>query len=241
MTIRLHLLDWYSRKHTRVVRSTFAAELLSLLDAVNQGHVIKVAIDELHLGTRSAKQLLEQQARAGIPLDAGVDAKSVYDSLTADVVRTPNDKQLLLHAKAMRELLEDGQIDRLFWFDTEDMLPDGLTKGSVDREPLMRVAAEGEWAIKHDAPVWKTLRKEAYTSRRLGDSDIPRVYSIGFAETCVPVPVNNVPTYVPVTVNNAQQTSVAIPISWQKQPDESPLGSITCKNRQGPARVRNSL
>ena len=25
MTIRLHLLDWYSRKHTRVVRSTFAA------------------------------------------------------------------------------------------------------------------------------------------------------------------------------------------------------------------------
>ena len=24
-TVRLHLLDWYSRKHTRVVRSTFAA------------------------------------------------------------------------------------------------------------------------------------------------------------------------------------------------------------------------
>ena len=97
---------------------------------------------------------------AGIPLDAGVDARSVFDSLTADVVRTPNDKQLLLHAKAMRELLEDGQIDRLFWFDTEDMLPDGLTKGSVDREPLLRVAAEGEWAIRYDAPVWKTLRKE---------------------------------------------------------------------------------
>ena len=138
MTIRLHLLDWYSRKHTRVVRSAFAAELLSLLDAVNQGNVIKIALDELHLGTKSAKQLLEHQAQAGIPMDAGVDAKSVFDSLTADVVRTPNDKQLLLHAKAMRELLEDGQIDLLFWFDTEDMLPDGLTKGSVDREPLLK-------------------------------------------------------------------------------------------------------
>ena len=96
----------------------------------------------------------------GIPLDAGVDARSVYDSLTADVVRTPNDKQLLLHAKAMRELFADGQIDRLFWFDTEDMLPDGLIKGSVDREPLLKVAAESEWAINHDAPVWKSLRKE---------------------------------------------------------------------------------
>ena len=116
MTVRVHLLDWYSRKHTRVVRSTFAAELLSLLDAVNQGNVIKIALDELHLGTRTAKQLLEQQGQAGIPLDAGVDARSVFDSLTADVVRTPNDKQLLLHAKAMRELLEDGNIDRLFWY-----------------------------------------------------------------------------------------------------------------------------
>jgi len=160
ITVRLHLLDWYSRKHTRVVRSTFAAELLSLLDAVNQGNVIKIALDELHLGTRTAKQLLSQPVQAGIPLDAGVDARSVFDSLTAEVVRTPNDKQLLLHAKAMRELLEDGQIDRLFWFDTEDMLPNGLTKGSVDREPLLRVAAEGEWAISYDAPVWKTLRKD---------------------------------------------------------------------------------
>ena len=102
MTVRLHLLDWYSRKHTRVVRSTFAAELLSQLDAVNQGNVIKIALDELHLGTRTAKQLLEQQSKAGIPLDAGVDARSVFDSLTADVVRSLNDNQLLLHAKAMR-------------------------------------------------------------------------------------------------------------------------------------------
>ena len=111
--VRLHLLDWYSRKHTRVVRSTFAAELLSLLDGVNQGHVIKIALDELHLGTRTAKQLLEHRGQAGIPLDASVDAKSVFDSLTADTVKTPNDKQLLLHAKAMRELLEDREIDRL--------------------------------------------------------------------------------------------------------------------------------
>ena len=132
---------------------------------MNQGHVIKIALDELHLGTQSAKQLLEQQAQAGIPLDAVVDARSVFDSLTADVVRTPNDKQLLLHAKAMRELLEDGQIDRLFWFDTEDMLPDGLTNGNVDREPLLKVAAEGEWAIKYDAPVWNTLRKESGSVR----------------------------------------------------------------------------
>ena len=89
-----------------------------------------------------------------------MDAKSVFDSLTADVVKTPNHKQSLLHAKALRELIEDREVDRLYWFDTEDVLPDGLTKGCVDREPLLKAAAEGEWAIKNDAPVWKTLTKE---------------------------------------------------------------------------------
>ena len=66
----------------------------------------------------------------------------------------------MLHAKAIRELLEDGNIDRLFRFGTEVMLPDGLAKRSVDREPLLRVAVEGEWAIIYDAPLWNTLRKE---------------------------------------------------------------------------------
>ena len=51
-------------------------------------------------------------------------------------------------------------LGRREWWDTRDMTADGLTKGSVDREPLLRVAAEGEWAISYDAPVWKTLRKD---------------------------------------------------------------------------------
>ena len=159
-TVRLHLLDWYSRKHTRVVRSTFAAELLSLLDAVNQGNVIRIALNELHSGAKTAQQLLAQRPEQSILMDAGVDARSVFDALTADVMKTPNDKALLLHAKAMREILEEGCVDRLFWFDTEDMVPDGLTKGSVDRKALLHIAGEGVWVIAHDEPQWKSLRRD---------------------------------------------------------------------------------
>ena len=34
--VRCQVLDWYARKHSRVVRSTYASELLSLLDAVGE-------------------------------------------------------------------------------------------------------------------------------------------------------------------------------------------------------------
>ena len=160
-TINLQLLDWYSKKHTRVVRSTYAAELLSLLDCVNQGHVLKLCWEEVINGAQTAAQLLKKNQCLSIPLDAGVDARSVFDSVTAQTVKTPSDKQLMLHARAFRELLEDGTVDVLYWFDTEDMLRDGMTKGSIYRRPLLALGYDGTWAISHDNPVHKTLTNDA--------------------------------------------------------------------------------
>ena len=42
MVFNCHVLDWYSKKHSRVVRSTYAAELLSVLDATNQGRLLQL-------------------------------------------------------------------------------------------------------------------------------------------------------------------------------------------------------
>ena len=104
---------------------------------------------------------MKKNQRLSIPLDAGVDARSVFDSVTAQTVKTPADKQLMLHARALRELLEYGTVDILYWFDTEDMLPDGMTKGSIDRKPLLALGYDGTWAIAHDNPVHKTMKKDA--------------------------------------------------------------------------------
>ena len=57
----------------------------------------------------------------------------------------------------MREYQDAVHVDRLFWFDTEDMLPDGMTKGSIDREPIIKVCEEGVWSIKHAAPKYKSF------------------------------------------------------------------------------------
>ena len=141
------MLDWYSRKHSRAVRSTYAAELLSLLDALGQGDLVATAIDEIQTGAMSARQLLDRHSdcQRSIEHDAGIEAKSVFDGINAEQPRTPAEKPLFLHALAVREHLESGNLRRLWWFDTWAMLADGLTKGSVDREALVRVCEQGMW------------------------------------------------------------------------------------------------
>ena len=90
--------------------------------------------------------------------DACVDAKAVFDGITAQCPRTPADKPLFLHALAMREYSEAGWVDRLWWLDTLSMLADGMTKGSVDREALIKVCEQGIWQVIGLQPVCKQLR-----------------------------------------------------------------------------------
>ena len=105
-------------------------------------------------------QMLERQAqnRRAIEHDAGVDAKAVFEGVIAQTPKTPAEKSLFMHALAMREYMESGWVDRLWWFDTLDMLADGMTKGSIDREALVRVCQHGLWSITGQTPVFKRLR-----------------------------------------------------------------------------------
>ena len=102
--VRCQVLDWYARKHSRVVRSTYAAELLSLLGAVGQGNMVATALDEIHSGVEMATQLLARHAgqQRSIEHDACVDAKAVFDGITAQCPRIPAEKPLFSHALAMR-------------------------------------------------------------------------------------------------------------------------------------------
>merc|ERR1712185_261303 len=83
--IRCQVLDWYARKHSRVVRSTYAAELLSLLDAAGKGNMVATALDEISSGAETAIDMLARHAKRqrAIQHDACVDAKAVFDGITA--------------------------------------------------------------------------------------------------------------------------------------------------------------
>ena len=77
--------------------------------------MITVALDEVWSGATTPSQLLmrSQQQKRAIEHDACVDAKAVFDGITAECPKTPADTPLFIHALAMREYLEVGWVDRL--------------------------------------------------------------------------------------------------------------------------------
>ena len=82
-----------------------------------------------------------------------IDARAVFDNIIADLVKTPYDKHLLVHALAVREFLRMRAVQSLYWIDTNDMLADGLTKGCIDRAALTTAAAAGIWKLNGMAPI----------------------------------------------------------------------------------------
>eukprot|EP00972_Heterocapsa_arctica_P017795 2629053-Heterocapsa_arctica.AAC.1 len=96
---QVQVLDWYARKQPHVCRSTFAAELHAALDAINQGMVIQGVLTELKVGPTTAVVLEQMQTdgKFAIDLKLCIEAKSVFDAVSAEKIATPNDKPLMVH------------------------------------------------------------------------------------------------------------------------------------------------
>ena len=86
-----------------------------------------------------------------------IDARAVWDSIAAEVLKTPNDKALLLHAKALREYV-GRQVSVLTWVDTRDMIADALNKGIIDRKAIRDFFTKGEWHIEREVKRHAPLR-----------------------------------------------------------------------------------
>ena len=148
----VQLIDFVSKKQSRVCRSTYAAELYSALALIGLAININVGLTEVLSGVRSATQLADimEEGKNVIELDCLIDARSVLDSVSAEEVKTPNDKIMLLHALKLREHLDRKQLSRLVWIDTRDMLADGLNKGSISRDALKMLMMQSVVRIVHD-------------------------------------------------------------------------------------------
>ena len=148
------ILDFYTRKHSHVVRSTFAGELHAGLDGINQALVVSSVLTEMQKGPLSASQLADLQESGGfaLPLHWCTDAKAVFDCLVADHLKTPSDANLLMHARKAREWIDRRLVTRLWWIDTRDMVTDGMTKGNVDRKAITELM-DGRWKFAGDSPV----------------------------------------------------------------------------------------
>ena len=140
------------RRLRRVVRSTFAAEINALLDAIESLIILQLAMHQIQNGTaESAEQLMEKLEMGGLspPIEACIDARSVFDAIAASDVTTPQEATLKLHLVSIRNRIENGVLKRLWWVDTRDMVADALTKGGIDRKLLTSVM-QGNLSLQYD-------------------------------------------------------------------------------------------
>eukprot|EP00974_Lingulodinium_polyedra_P087993 8532846-Lingulodinium_polyedra.AAC.1 len=64
------------------------------------------------------------------PLHLVIDAHAVFSAVSAEVIATPNERQLLYPLRGLREHLDATRVIRIHPIDTRDMLADALTKGA---------------------------------------------------------------------------------------------------------------
>ena len=161
----MNVLDFWSRKQTRVCRSTFAAELHNLSEAAEEGMLLAGFLQEVYYGPKTAAQLtaLLESCSLQVQVWLFVDAMSVFAALAASNTQCPTEAQLLYELKALRMHLLSGRLDRLYWIDTRDMLADALTKGKVSRTALLSALKAGAWSLSYEAKRFPLARPKAAT------------------------------------------------------------------------------
>ena len=92
----------------------------------------------------------------GVELEIGTDNRGLFNGATATEIKIPSEPHLLYLLKALRDRLDSHSIDALWWLDTRDMICDAMTKGTLPREPLLRLWRTATLQIQGETPVqWR--------------------------------------------------------------------------------------
>ena len=118
---------WQSRAIRRVVKSTLAAETLSLVECAENGVYLSLILQEL-TGTK-------------IDVKCFVDNKSLVDSIHSS--KSVDDRRLRVDIAVLRDMIERKELKEVSWVPTKQQLADCLTKRGACTQQLCA-------ALRHD-------------------------------------------------------------------------------------------
>ena len=122
---------WNAHKIKRVVRSTLAAEMLSLQEGLEASVNYRQMLEDI-LGIKSKS----------IQLEAYDDNKSVIEAILS--TRMVEDKRLRVDVAAIQELLKLHDINRFQWVPGHLQLANVMTKQGASGFPLLGVLQSGK-------------------------------------------------------------------------------------------------
>ncbi|CAJ1404860.1 unnamed protein product [Effrenium voratum] len=154
---RFAILDARSHRLPRVCRSTFAAELLGVEEAMDVGHYHRGFVAELN-GLRMDSRAVDVSLET-VPLTVVTDAKDVYDKNTSDTPSYGSQKSLAFTVAWLRNMLRRPQTT-LRWTSTENMFVDAGTK-DMELDNLHTVLRSCEWCVTYRPDfVRQTVKKQ---------------------------------------------------------------------------------
>lgn len=130
-TGRSAVLDWQSNKVRRVVRSTLAAETLSLCDGLENCLFVRDILSKLF------------NTAEPIPIIARVDNNSLVEAIYSSTCVA--DKRLRREMGAIKEMLQAGEINSVHWIPGHLQLADVLTKRGVKGDDILQTLQKGEF------------------------------------------------------------------------------------------------
>lgn len=124
-------LAWQANKIKRIVRSTIAAEALSLQAGLESGIYHRKMIEEvLNLPENS------------VPIYAYTDNKSVIEALNS--TKLVDDKRLRIDIAAISQSLEFSEVVKVKWCEGNSMIADCMTKQGTNGVKLLNVLQSGK-------------------------------------------------------------------------------------------------
>ena len=115
------LVDVIVRPQCRVVRSTFSAALNGCVDRAEQMLLLQCTLHQIYCGTaQSPERMIDLLDRRLIypPVDICVDARAVYDAISASDACERAGSSLKLHRISVRDRTLHGLIRGFVWVDT---------------------------------------------------------------------------------------------------------------------------
>ena len=83
--------------------------------------------------------------------------EGMFSGVTATEVKTPSEQHLLYVMKSLRDRLDRKCINVTWWFDTRDMVCDGMTEGNISRDAFLKLWRSAKPKLTGDTPVvWRS-------------------------------------------------------------------------------------
>ena len=128
-------IAWQSKKIRRVVKSTMAAECLSLLEAAETCYLLKSIL----VDTLKCKQ-------SEITIECYIDNKSLKEAIYS--TKSHTDKRLKIDLAVIKDMVLHQEIDAVIWIAAENQLADCLTKSGSSTANLLNALNTGDIEIR---------------------------------------------------------------------------------------------